>query len=640
MTSPSSEDWRQASHRALTEAIAGVRALLDKRAPGPETAEPGGALGFLTSAFGLSPFERWLLILCAAVELDGELAGRCAGVMAEVARRPYATFALALGLFPDGHWDALTPDRPLRRFRLIELVGDEALLVTRLKVDERVLHFLTGVPAQDERLRGIAELMDLSANAELAPSQRAVADRVTMVWTRAERPLPVVMLCGGEHHAKEQVVAAACKAQGRALTVIRAADVPQNASDRDGLARLWEREAVLGNSALLLEGDDSDHPEHQRAATALAERLSGLVAVASPNPWRFTRRLSVRFDVERPPPAEQESLWRGVLGAVSEGMNGQLGNVVAQFSLSAAGMRAAGAEVTQRLREEEGGVGQFLWDACRHQARPRMDDLAQRITPAAGWYEIVLPDEQLRLLRDVAAHVRQRAKVYEHWGFARQGSRGLGITALFAGSSGTGKTMAAEVIARDLSLDLYRVDLSQVVSKYIGETEKNLRRIFDAAEEGGAVLLFDEADALFGKRSDVKDSHDRYANLEVSYLLQRMEAYRGLAILTTNMRTALDTAFLRRLRFIIEFPFPGNVERAEIWRRIFPRETPTEGLDVQRLARLNVPGGVIRNIALNAAFLAADRDEPVRMTHLRHAAEIEFVKLERPFTEAELGGWS
>jgi SpoVK/Ycf46/Vps4 family AAA+-type ATPase len=269
-----------------------------------------------------------------------------------------------------------------------------------------------------------------------------------------------------------------------------------------------------------------------------------------------------------------------------------------------------------------------------------MDDLAQRIKAAATWDDIVLPPAELRLLGAIAAHVRQRAKVYEQWGFSKRGARGLGISAVFAGASGTGKTMAAEVIAAELKLDLYRVDLSQVVSKYIGETEKNLRRIFDAAEEGGAVLLFDEADALFGKRSEVKDSHDRYANLEVSYLLQRMEAYRGLAILTTNVRHALDPAFLRRLRFIVEFPFPGPVERAEIWRRIFPPDTPRQGIDFGRLAKLNVPGGVIRNIALNAAFVAADLGEPVRMGHIKSAAEIELVKLERSLTEASLGDWT
>ena len=199
--------------------------------------------------------------------------------------------------------------------------------------------------------------------------------------------------------------------------------------------------------------------------------------------------------------------------------------------------------------------------------------------------------------------------------------------------------MAAEVLAGELRLDLYRIDLSQIVNKYIGETEKNLRQVFDAAEMGGAILLFDEADALFGKRSEVKDSHDRYANIEVSYLLQRMETYRGLSILTTNMKTALDTAFLRRLRFIVQFPFPDAAQRGEIWRRIFPADTPVEGLDINKLARLNSTGGTIRNIALNAAFLAAEADEPVRMLHVLRAARGEYAKLEKMPTEAEIRGW-
>src|SRR4051812_26867054 len=193
--------------------------------------------------------------------------------------------------------------------------------------------------------------------------------------------------------------------------------------------------------------------------------------------------------------------------------------------------------------------------------------------------------------------------------------------------------MAAEVLAGELRLDLYRIDLSAVVSKYIGETEKNLRRVFDAAEGGGAILLFDEADALFGRRSEVKDAHDRYANIEVSYLLQRMEEYHGLAILTTNMKDALDPAFLRRIRFIVHFPFPGADERTEIWRRIFPVETPTDGLDAQALGRLNVAGGNIRNIAISAAFLAADRDEPVAMRHLLHAARTEYGKLQMSLSQ-------
>lgn len=237
------------------------------------------------------------------------------------------------------------------------------------------------------------------------------------------------------------------------------------------------------------------------------------------------------------------------------------------------------------------------------------------------------------------AHVRQRVKVYQTWGFATKSDRGLGISALFAGPSGTGKTTAAEVISKELCLDLYRIDLSSVVSKYIGETEKNLRRIFDAAESGGAILLFDEADALFGKRSEVKDSHDRHANIEVSCLLQRMEAYRGLAILTTNLKGSLDNAFMRRIRFVVQFAFPDLSQRAEIWQRIFPQETPTHNLDVNKLAKLSVAGGNIRNIALNAAFIAADADEPVNMAHILSAARSEHAKLEKPLVDSQVKGW-
>jgi SpoVK/Ycf46/Vps4 family AAA+-type ATPase len=269
----------------------------------------------------------------------------------------------------------------------------------------------------------------------------------------------------------------------------------------------------------------------------------------------------------------------------------------------------------------------------------RLQDLAERIEPAATWEQLVLPDESLALLRLLAAQLRHRTTVYERWGFAELGCRGLGISALFTGPSGTGKTMAAEVLSNELRLDLYRIDLSGVVSKYIGETEKNLRRVFDAAEEGGAALFFDEADALFGKRSEVKDSHDRYANIEVNYLLQRMEAYRGVVILATNLKGSLDPAFLRRIRFVVSFPFPDVGQRTQIWQTIFPAATPTQGLEPDRLAQLTVTGGNIRNIAINAAFLAAAEDAPIRMSHLLRAARTEFAKLERPLPNEEVRGW-
>jgi len=427
---------------------------------------------------------------------------------------------------------------------------------------------------------------------------------------------------------------------GLGLYAMRASDVPAAAGEREALVRLWEREAVLSGSALLLDCQELDSADNLRPAFSLLERLQGVLIVTTREPLRARKRPLIRLDVNKPSASEQQSLWRNALGPLAPELNGQIETLTTQFNLGMQGIHAVSAEVREGVsRVQEEAPGAILWEACRAQSRPRLDDLAQRIQPAATWDELVLPEPQRQILHDVAAHIRQRARVYETWGFAAKGARGLGISALFAGASGTGKTMAAEVLANELRLDLYRIDLSQVVSKYIGETEKNLRRVFDAAEEGGAILLFDEADALFGKRSEVKDSHDRYANIEVSYLLQRMESYRGLAILTSNMKNALDTAFLRRIRFIVQFPFPDAFQRADIWRSIFPPETPTEGLDVGKLAQLNVAGGNIRNIALNAAFLAADAGEPVRMAHLLRAAHSEYAKLEKPLTEAEIGGW-
>ena len=253
----------------------------------------------------------------------------------------------------------------------------------------------------------------------------------------------------------------------------------------------------------------------------------------------------------------------------------------------------------------------------------------------ATWDQLVLPDEAMGILRQIVDQVRLRSRVYDDWGFRERMNRGFGVSAMFAGPSGTGKTMAAEVIANELNLHLYRIDLSSVVSKYIGETEKNLRRLFDAAEEGGAILFFDEADALFGKRSEVKDSHDRYANVEINYLLQRIEAYRGLAVLATNLREALDDAFLRRLRFLVEFPFPSQAYRQELWRKVFPDRIPTGVIDYEQLGRFNIAGGTIHTVAINAAFMAAEQGEPVGMRQLLEVVQMEYRKMARQIYEAE-----
>ena len=648
--------WAEANQRHLVEALARLRALLGRHAAGrgathapaeadapPFDAAADGeappALQAVAESFGLTPFERDVLLLCAGVELDGGFAALCADAHGDP-RRPHPTFGLALAALPGAHWSALAPHAPLRRWRLVEVGGGETLATSPLRVDERILHYLAGVWCQDERLRGV--LQPVPPAGALPPSHQGLARTVAELWTRPGdwAGPPAVQLVGDDPAAARAVAAAACPA-GCQAWVLRAADLPRTPEARELVARLVEREAALTGDVLLLEWDDADEPEVLRALTAFLEQPLGPVLVCGPQPVRTRQRLLLRLDLARPSVDEQRELWRGALGELHERMNGRLDGVVQQFRFGAQAIRAAGAAArAAAARAPAGDPGDGVWEACRAQARPRLDDLAQRISGQAGWDELVLPPSQVQTLHEIALHLRHRAQVYEGWGFAGRGQRGLGISALFAGPSGTGKTMAGEVLARELRLDLYRIDLSAVVSKYIGETEKNLRRVFDAAEEGGAVLLFDEADALFGKRSEVKDSHDRYANIEVSYLLQRMEAYRGLAVLTSNAKDALDSAFLRRIRFVVHFPFPDAAQRAEIWRRVFPAATPTDGLDWAKLSRLSVAGGNIRNIALAAAFLAADAGEPVRMAHLLRAARAEYGKLEKPLSDAETAGWA
>jgi SpoVK/Ycf46/Vps4 family AAA+-type ATPase len=278
---------------------------------------------------------------------------------------------------------------------------------------------------------------------------------------------------------------------------------------------------------------------------------------------------------------------------------------------------------------------QHLFAASRKHSNQRLSTLATKIRPRYRWQDIVLPPDTLLQLKEMVNTVRQRPIVYGQWGFERKLALGKGLNALFAGESGTGKTMAADIMAGLLGLDLYKVDLSTLVSKYIGETEKNLNRIFTEAATSNAILFFDEADAIFGKRSEVKDSHDRYANIEISYLLQRMESYDGVVILATNMRANLDEAFTRRLHFIIEFPFPEAADREVIWRVNFPKETPIAGdVDYGLLGRrFRLAGGNIRNIIMAAAFLAAEDGRGVNMSHLLHAARREYQKMGRLIDE-------
>ena len=607
---PTREDWADANQRHLVAAIAEVRAALEPHrdaAPAIAAANgratslsPPAALDRVTEAFGLSPFERAILVLCAGVELDASLASLCANG---------PTFGLALAALEDPHWSAVTPDAPLRRWRLVELPGSGPLTNATLRVDEHVLHVLAGVQGTDPKLSGIAT--PVSSAGDTTPGQVPAAHTLGELWRASDSP--VAILSGADHESRIAVAAHAARDLGMSLALLDARVLPSDPGTREELARLLERDSVLSARAFLMECDADTIP----AADALLSLTAAPMVVSATDPPALQRSSTLIVDVPRPTAHEQRALWQSLAGDEAP-----VDALVAAFDLSCSTIRTAALAAAHDPAA--------IWTACRAIDRPDLSAHAQRIESGASWDDLVVAPAQRQALELLTAHARHRVTVFEEWGMRMGRTTGLGSTAVFGGPSGTGKTFAAEVIANDLELDLYRVDLSAVVSKYIGETEKNLRRVFDAADHGAAVLLFDEADALFGKRTEVKDSHDRYANVEVSYLLQRMEAYRGLAILTTNMADAIDTAFLRRVRFLVSFPFPDQDMRVELWQRAFAASTPTSGLDVDALAQLDLSGGTIRNVAVNAAFLAAGSGGVVTMAHVIQAARIEAGKLGQP----------
>lgn len=599
--------------------------------------DPPPALVLLGRQLGLSPFEQEILLLCAAMELDTRLPSLCVRTQSE-ARRAYPTFALALTLFDDPSWDALSPGRPLRYWRLIEINQPAAtpLTLSALRADERIVNYIKGLNHLDDRLAAwFIPLDHTDSNIWLAASQQRIVQTIVERLEHTDQTLPVLALLGTDRNSKQRVAQAVADQIGRQLYRVEVESLPSQLPESEMLSCLWQRESQLLPLALYLDAHtlESQVLEANASFKRFLSHPSGLVFL---DVCESLPRLNTPFmplEVNKPEPGEQRAAWELILSACQmEAAEQTADRLVGQFNLNLADIH----RVVQMASDGRGPDPAGLWDACRAMTRPQLDRLAQRIEPRATWEDLVLPDESLRLLRQIADQVQQRHKVYEEWGFARKMNRGLGLSALFTGESGTGKTMAAEVITNELHLNLYRIDLSAVVSKYIGETEKNLRQLFEAAEDGGAILFFDEADALFGKRSEVKDSHDRYANIEINYLLQRMESYRGLAILATNMKSALDTAFMRRLRFVVHFAFPGQMERKAIWQRIFPSGMPKGELDYDRLARLNLTGGNIHSIALNAAFLAAQTGEPLTTQLVLTAARTEFRKLERPISEVEL----
>jgi hypothetical protein len=599
------------------------------------------AIDTVVHLFQLSPFARDVLLLCLAPELDPSFERSFAYVQDDIERR-HATVHLALALFCHdesaelrGRF-ALTAQAPLRRYRLI-VQDDRASRGMRLT--ERTRDYMLGINHIDDR---VAEWLRPVSPAPLSDAHEAVVDHV-IGEVRGKPSWPLIDLVGPAGTGKLAVARAICDRLGLELFELVAGRIGQVPADSHDRLRLLEREAFLGQFAVFINTATSDQDPSVRSAVCNeVERLGLLVIAGSREPLPF-RRATLLVTMPPRDACTEVGLWKRALSELPNSVDGHLDHIVQQFHFGPTSIARVVASARSRARALHGPEAPIapavLWDACRSEAGAPLDALAQRIASTYTWSDIVLPDDVMQQLQEVAAQVAHRTTVYEGWGFGATLGRGRGISALFSGPSGTGKTMAAEVLAHELRLDLFRIDLSGVVSKYIGETEKNLRKVFDAAEESGAILFFDEADALFGKRSEVKDSHDRYANIEVNYLLQRMEDYRGLAILATNMKSHLDQAFLRRLRFVIEFPFPDAVHRARIWEKVFPPGAPLDGLNYQTLSRLDIPGANIKNIAVNAAFLASGhKDGTIGMEHVFMAARREYAKMEKLPLESEFGG--
>lgn len=583
------------------------------------------ALLTLCRLCGLNRFERDVLVLAAAGDEHGF--GRVFGYVHDDATLPHPSRYIAGALFCSTDAEEMAaaacflPSAPLFRFALLAdgPAGGLPAADRPLALDPRVGEYLRGLYAPDER---VTDALTPVPALPLPPAFAALADQLAARLAAGDR-LPV-QLVGGDLGDRLAVAAKLAARLGLRPVRLDPARVPVG-SERGPFLRLLAREALLGGLLPVLDtGDDAPGPAHD-----LAARVPVLFVLGGRHRAPLDRRTLPATLPALAGPA-RVALWAAALGPAAAALNGTVEAVAAQFEFdpqraarAVADAGAAGATITP----------DSLWAACREQTAGGLDQLARRIEPVYDWDDLVVPDAVGTQLRDLAGQVALRARVYGEWGFGAKLSRGRGISALFAGPSGTGKTMAAEVLARHLGLDLYRVDLSGVVSKYVGETERNLRTIFDAADRSGVILFFDEADALFGKRTEVKDSHDRFANIEINYLLQRMEEYRGLAVLATNRKGDLDRAFLRRLRFLVDFPFPDPDHRQRIWQRAFPPQVPTAGLDLSALAGLELSGGNIRNIALDAAFLAAQAGTGVEMGHVVRAARRECAKADKAFTE-------
>ncbi|MBN1372015.1 MAG: ATP-binding protein [Anaerolineaceae bacterium] len=589
-------------------------------------------LDALAALFGLNAFERDVYLLALAPELDRAFE-QIYGYLQDDVTRKQATLNLALNVLVHGDSErlaalaSLNPANPLFAFHLLRFNSDAAPLPRQnrpLRVDETVLAWLLdGSYAPNAPLDDLARLLPATEpdNSDLRPRlESALAAQA------------VLCLHGLDETARRGAALQAAVLANRPLLSIHLT----SAVDRPllPLVRRALRDARLLQAMVCFEGWETCLEGQSPPPDLLAEVCDhpGPVILSARREWRAARTPRQRrlawLAFDNPDYTRRVELWQEALGRPER----EVAFLAGSFKLSSGQIRDAVQAAADAAGLENRPVqDEDLFAAARAQSNPSLSMLAQAITPRYTWNDLILPDDPLAQLREIVTAVRSRAQVLEGWGLGRKLASSLGVTVLFAGPPGTGKTMAAQIIAGELGLSLYRIDLSSVVSKYIGETEKNLAEVFSQAEASNAILFFDEADALFGKRSEVRDSHDRYANVEISYLLQRMEAYDGVTILATNLRANLDEAFTRRLQYAVDFPFPEEADRLRIWRTLFPPEVPAlPNLDFDLLAkRFKLAGGNIRNIILNAAYLAAAEDQPLEMRHLLHSTRRELQKMGR-----------
>ena len=615
-------------------------------------ASAGGPLGRVASLAGLSPFEVGCLLMCLAAEEDPDVQRLVAYAQDHVSkRRPCLELlirVLAGRETPGGGRASFDGDAPLRRWRLVALHDEQGQPHTPLTnqsvaLDPRIAGYFAGEGGLDEALRPYARLTGVPHGPCQPPLPVALRERVDALAALPPTSLepPIVHLTGPDSARIRTVASELAGGAGLGLLNVMLPGLESDLGLEVALS-LCQREAAMQGAALLLTGlEQLKHEDVERLRARIgAGLLARLVFVAANGndawPGLSISVPGLEFDARR-------ALWETALGGAVDVDPVVLDDLAGKFRLSTQGIEDAASAAFGRARWRNPSAPAVeiddLYGAARAQSMPILNTLARKVATHYRWDDIVLPNDTLEQLREMCGMVEHRHLVYETWGFDRKLALGKGVMALFAGPSGTGKTMAADVIAGALGLDLYKIDLSGVVSKYIGETEKNLGSIFSEAESSNAILFFDEADALFGKRSEVKDAHDRYANIETAYLLQRMEEYSGAVILATNLKMNLDEAFSRRLHFVVDFPLPEEDDRRRIWMSTLPPDLPRcDDIDFTFLARqFKITGGNIRNIVLAGAFSAAREGTPMGMAHLIRGTRREYQKLGRMVTEAEFG---